>query len=65
MIEPIKIGKGQYACPLCPKVAEAYSKIMTHLVVHTRERNFSCHLCTNAFSTKGSLMRHMRKLHLE
>ncbi|XP_045180275.1 sal-like protein 1 isoform X14 [Mercenaria mercenaria] len=50
-------------CHLCGKIFASNSHLRIHKVIHTGEMPWQCDLCQRKFNTKGSLQRHMKKLH--
>ena len=62
-IEPIKIGKGEWACPFCPRIARDSYDIKKHIRIHTGEKPFQCMFCGHKFNQKSALNTHKRKQH--
>ena len=61
--EPIKIGRGEFACPFCSRVMKSTSHMRVHIRAHTGEKPFACELCQFASAQKSDLKKHMRKMH--
>ncbi|XP_049882238.1 zinc finger protein 84-like [Pectinophora gossypiella] len=49
-----------FRCEFCSKQFYTKSRLETHLVKHTREKNFVCSVCDGRFVTKASLLYHTR-----
>lgn len=52
-----------HICSFCQKTFEYPSALKRHLVKHTKERNFECHLCQRKFGSNNHVMRHYRLVH--
>ena len=61
--EPIKVGAGEFACPLCPKTMKRKDHMKDHILIHTGEKRFFCTICHRFFNRKSSLNRHIEKTH--
>ena len=61
--EPIKIGAGEFACPLCSKTMKRKDHMKDHILIHTGEKRFFCTICHRFFNRKSSLNRHIEKTH--
>ena len=62
-IEPIKIGKGEWACPFCPRIMRDSYDIKKHIRIHTGEKPFQCSICGQKFNRKEILKTHQQKIH--
>lgn len=51
-------------CPLCFKEFDCWSHLMDHLVVHTREKFYTC-ACSATYTQFGRLCDHMKNFHSE
>ncbi|XP_023332175.1 protein tramtrack, beta isoform isoform X7 [Eurytemora carolleeae] len=54
-------SRKKYECPVCGKRFITPSKLASHLVVHTGERNYRCNHCGKMFTQSGTLKKHMIK----
>ncbi|GFY03409.1 hypothetical protein TNCV_1173661 [Trichonephila clavipes] len=55
--------KKAFQCNECGKYYAFKSLLQRHLVVHTGEKPYSCHLCDNCFKYQGVLYNHLRTKH--
>lgn len=46
-------------CPICPYTSPKLSHIKRHMLSHTGEKPFACHLCTHRCNDKGNLHKHI------
>ena len=51
-----------YKCPHCPQLFTRHDKYMQHVQVHS-EPGYSCKICSQKFSRKEHLVRHMDRNH--
>ena len=56
--DSIKCGKA-HTCQVCWKVFITPSKLKTHQVTHTGERNHQCQICGKTFTQSGNLKTHL------
>lgn len=45
-------------CPTCPYSTLDSANFKRHLLVHTGERRFKCHICNKCFIQKAHLQKH-------
>lgn len=50
-------------CPLCGKRFRHVWYVRRHMVIHTGEKRFSCHVCQRNFSLKQGLKQHLKLVH--
>ena len=62
-IEPVRIGAGQFGCPICSKFMKNQRDMKRHIMVHTGEKPFTCIYCDFACNFQGSLNRHIKNRH--
>ena len=62
-IEPVRIGAGQFGCPICSKFMKNQRDMKRHIMVHTGEKPFTCNYCDFACNFQGSLNRHIKNRH--
>ncbi|XP_068607160.1 zinc finger protein 665-like [Brachionichthys hirsutus] len=56
--------KRGYFCPVCPnRRFRGQNKLDRHMRMHTKEKPFSCPVCTVTFSQSYHMIRHLRKQH--
>ena len=63
IVEPIKLGAGQYGCPFCSKMCGKKQHMTYHIRKHTGEQPFACELCDKKFSRKENRAAHIRNIH--
>ncbi|KAK3855165.1 hypothetical protein Pcinc_038414 [Petrolisthes cinctipes] len=49
-----------YCCGICSKQLSSNSSLDRHMLVHSGERPFRCHICGTHFTTNGNMHRHIR-----
>ncbi|KAM4821444.1 zinc finger protein 445 [Thomomys bottae] len=54
-------GKKGHKCNLCGKIFWKSSLLLSHRRFHTRERPFTCAMCSKTFRWPSNLARHMKK----
>ena len=52
-----------FNCEICPKVFISKALRANHMVSHTDERRYQCHLCALRFKTTGNLRAHLASCH--
>lgn len=60
---PSNIKGKVHSCTFCPYLTANHHHLIYHLRKHTGERPFQCSICTLKFTTKSSLIRHLRTVH--
>ncbi|KAF2261514.1 hypothetical protein CC78DRAFT_470154 [Lojkania enalia] len=58
---PNKNSEGKFECPHCNKTYLHLKHLKRHLLRHTGERPYQCHLCKDTFSRSDILKRHFQK----
>ena len=53
----------QNDCQDCGKKFSSLFSLQRHKVVHTKEKPFSCEICSTCFTQKGDMKKHMSKFH--
>ena len=61
--EPVKLGPQQYSCPFCSKIMNTPSKIKRHILVHTGEKPYQCHICNYKATQEAHIKTHMKGVH--
>merc|ERR1711976_555455 len=62
-MQPIRLGNHQFACPVCSKVMPSAGNVRRHILIHTGEKPFKCHICKFACNVKFNLDQHIRTKH--
>ena len=60
---PVKIGQGQYGCPICRKIMKYAHSMRNHILTHTGKRLFACEHCGKSYTRKDNLNNHLRTVH--
>ncbi|PSK54122.1 hypothetical protein B9Z65_7928 [Elsinoe australis] len=58
---PTKDADGKFPCPHCNKTYLHAKHLKRHLLRHTGDRPYMCHLCKDTFSRSDILKRHFQK----
>lgn len=58
---PQKDEEGKFPCPHCHKTYLHAKHLKRHLLRHTGDRPYTCHLCKDTFSRSDILKRHFQK----
>ncbi|KAK4995873.1 hypothetical protein LTR66_004412, partial [Elasticomyces elasticus] len=58
---PQKDAEGKFPCPHCNKTYLHAKHLKRHLLRHTGDRPYMCHLCKDTFSRSDILKRHFQK----
>ena len=53
----------QNECQDCGKKFSSLFSLQRHKVVHTKEKPFSCQICSTCFTQKGDMKKHISKFH--
>ncbi|KJX96006.1 C2H2 transcription factor like protein [Zymoseptoria brevis] len=61
---PTKDADGKFPCPHCNKTYLHAKHLKRHLLRHTGDRPYMCHLCKDTFSRSDILKRHFQKCSL-
>jgi hypothetical protein len=64
-LQPIKIGKGNWACPYCGRIMNQGWLMRRHIKSHTGDKPFSCKFCPYSTIQKSNLKNHVKKSHGE
>ncbi|EAT45834.1 AAEL002930-PA, partial [Aedes aegypti] len=54
---------GHFPCPVCGKVLQKKYSLDVHMRTHTKEKPYSCELCSQRFMLKVQLKTHLSKVH--
>ena len=60
---PVRIGQGQYACPICRKIMKHSHNMKHHILTHTGKRPLKCVHCGKSFTRKDYLNSHLKTVH--
>ncbi|KAF3031211.1 hypothetical protein E8E12_000988 [Didymella heteroderae] len=60
-VQAKKNAVGKYECTYCNKAYTSLKHLKRHLLRHTGERPYQCHLCEDNFSRRDTLKRHFRR----
>ena len=58
-----KVHGAQHSCSFCQKVCISASQLAKHILSHTGEKPFKCHVCNKAFSQKSHATFHLKTVH--
>ena len=53
--------KPTYFCAYCTKRCSSPSELKRHVVIHTGQKDYHCHLCDYSAARKGDLTVHIRR----
>ena len=62
---PIKLGSGEFGCPVCPKITKRKDYMQKHICTHTGKKPFNCSFCSNSYVQSSDLKNHYKRKHLE
>ena len=62
--EPVRIGPHKYGCPFCSKIMRSAAEIKRHILVHTKEKPYQCHICDYKSTQKGHVKSHIKAAHI-
>jgi hypothetical protein len=48
------------ACPECGKILSTNHGLKNHIMIHTGEKPYKCHICSKPFIQKGNLKKHVK-----
>ncbi|GFT54339.1 hypothetical protein NPIL_555371 [Nephila pilipes] len=60
MLLQVRKEKALFQCIECNKSYPFKSLLQRHMVVHTGEKPYSCHICLSCFKYQGALYNHLR-----
>ncbi len=55
----------RHKCPLCMGIFKGRPSLNTHLLTHTRVKEYSCSKCSKQFTQKSTLEVHVKSVHLK
>lgn len=58
IIQKTKQGKTTFTCEVCSKIFEKRSRLVSHMLTHSDEKDHICHVCNKGFKNKSQLQRH-------
>ena len=60
LVEPIRLGPENFACPYCTKTMRGRKDMQEHIFTHTGERPYSCFKCKATFRQKKACKTHIK-----
>lgn len=61
--DPALLLQPRYRCNVCGRDFLFQSYLNRHMVIHTRDKPYTCDFCHSRFTQMGSKNSHMKKIH--